>query len=555
MGLVGYQTGSGSISQSYALGAVSGSDYVGGLLGANSSNGTADQSYATGLVASAGANVGGLMGYDEGGAVTNSYWDIDTTGQGGSFGGTGLHTSAFFTASNLGGFTFGTTPGAGGWVIVDQNGTLNNASGAPGGTRPMLLSEWSANIVNAHQLQLTALDLGAAYTLAANIDASATADANPADVWAPSGFAPIGGSASNFTGAFNGEGHAITGLTIDQPTGSDVGLFGATSSTSVVQDLSLVGGSITALANVGALAGTSGGTVSNVQSSVDVTGFFLVGGLIGEASGSITGASVSGTTTGEIVPGSSSSGNPGPLGGLIGQLDAGSVTGSHVTGAVTAADGSSIGGLIGTTNTGATVDSSYATGAVTANPVTNGGSQIGGLIGDNLGAVTNSYATGAVTGEFMVGGLIGTNDSTGSVARSYATGAVAAAVDASSRIVRPFRWRPHRLRQRRQDHHRCLRPRLGHRRRQCRRPYRRARKQPHQRLFHGAGIGGGRGFGNQRRRTYRSRRFRWRDHERLLGHPDQRHHGPDPRRRRCYQRSGHHGPDDRPAPRRPAHGL
>ena len=55
--------------------------------------------------------------------------------------------------------------------------------------------------------------------------------------------------------------------------------------------------------------------------------------------GSITNSSSSGTMTGEIVPGSSSSGNPGPIGGLVGELDAGSVTGSSATGAVTALDG------------------------------------------------------------------------------------------------------------------------------------------------------------------------------------------------------------------------
>ena len=72
--------------------------------------------------------------------------------------GNGLTTACSYTASNLPGFSFGATPGASGWVIVDFDGSLNNAGGAVGGARPMLLSEYSTTISNGHQLQLMELD-------------------------------------------------------------------------------------------------------------------------------------------------------------------------------------------------------------------------------------------------------------------------------------------------------------------------------------------------------------------------------------------------------------
>jgi len=50
---------------------------------------------------------------------------------------------------------------------------------------------------------------------------------------------------------------------------------------------------------------------------------------------------------------------------------------------------------------------------------------IGGLIGDNKGAVTKTYATGAVVGDGSAGGLIGYNQSgAAKVQTSYSIGTV-----------------------------------------------------------------------------------------------------------------------------------
>ncbi len=75
------------------------------------------------------------------------------------------------------------------------------------------------------------------------------------------------------------------------------------------------------------------------------------------------------------------------------------VTGLTITGS------SSVGGLVGDNH--GTISDSYATGSV------EGKSNIGGLVGNNSGSITDSYSTGNVTGSGNdVGGLVGYNGGT-----------------------------------------------------------------------------------------------------------------------------------------------
>ncbi len=75
------------------------------------------------------------------------------------------------------------------------------------------------NTVN--NLQDIATNLGGTYALGRDIDASDT------QTWdTGQGFVPIGTAGTPFTGRFDGQGHAISELTISRPTTDDVGLFG-----------------------------------------------------------------------------------------------------------------------------------------------------------------------------------------------------------------------------------------------------------------------------------------------------------------------------------------
>ncbi|MCH8121069.1 MAG: hypothetical protein IIC00_15260, partial [Planctomycetes bacterium] len=88
-GLVGWNAG--EITNSYSLGHVTGATNVGGLVGENTWGRIITNCYSAGSV-SGFSSVGGLVGLNRG-AVTGSFWDIQTSEQSTSAGGTGKTTA------------------------------------------------------------------------------------------------------------------------------------------------------------------------------------------------------------------------------------------------------------------------------------------------------------------------------------------------------------------------------------------------------------------------------------------------------------------------------
>ena len=114
------------------------------------------------------------------------------------------------------------------------------------------------------------------------------------------------------------------------------------------------------------------------------------------------------------------------VGGLVGQND-GTITNSYARGSVEGHK--KVGGLVGYQQAG-TISNAYATGGV------NGSSNVvGGLVGDNRGVLNNVYATGSVDGKSYVGGLVGWNGKGGMIGSAYATGSVAASIRDSGGLV------------------------------------------------------------------------------------------------------------------------
>lgn len=346
----------GAVTNTYATGAVSGAYNVGGLIGVQFS-GLVSTSYAKSVVQGS-SDHGGFIGNMAGGAISNSFWNTDNTaaafGVNSAPGVTGLNTKQMQNSNNLIGFNFTTKPGAAGWVIINADGSLNTNGTPGGGSMPMLASEYSNIVHNAHQLQLMDMNLSANYILAN--DFSATATHTNTDVWGSEGFVPIGGSSGPFSGNFNGMGHSIADIGIIRPTQYDIGLFGATSSNSVIRSVGLLGGSIVGgdngagLGNDGALVGLNGGSVVTSYSTASVNGSAnSVGGLVGGNHGSINMSYATG-----------------------------SVSGNQCNG-----------GLVG--NNYGSVSDSYATGNMSGSS-----SFVGGLIGYNGGPVTNSYWNSSV---------------------------------------------------------------------------------------------------------------------------------------------------------------
>ena len=103
------------------------------------------------------------------------------------------------------------------------------------------------------------------YALATSLDAAT-------DSTTPASWVPIGNGNALFTGSFEGLGHVISKLTIDEGLNSIVGLFGGLAY-GTIRDVGLVGGSVRGLGHVGDLAGYQfGGSIANVYATGAVSG-------------------------------------------------------------------------------------------------------------------------------------------------------------------------------------------------------------------------------------------------------------------------------------------
>jgi filamentous hemagglutinin family protein len=112
----------------------------------------------------------------------------------------------------------------------------------------VITSLGSAGSTTATDLQGMNGGLSANYALGSNIDATATSGWNSG-----AGFLPVGDATTQFTGAFEGLGHTISGLIIDRSTTSYVGLFGA-STGSEFRNVGLISGSVSGNGAIGGVA-------------------------------------------------------------------------------------------------------------------------------------------------------------------------------------------------------------------------------------------------------------------------------------------------------------
>jgi len=224
-----------------------------------------------------------------------------------------------------------------------------------------------------HDLDCIRSNLYGSYLLMNDLDSTTAGYTELASPTADGGqgWQPIGMNEASFRGLFNGQGHEIRDLFINRPDQEGVGLFDELGITGRIMSIGVV--------------------------KANVTGFSLVGGLLGLNWGNVTGCYVTG-----VVSGTGTSG----IGGLVGK-NVFNVNNCYSTASVSGNE--QVGGLVGLNED--TVSNSYSTSSVTGN------SYVGGLVGSNEGNVINSYATGSVSGNEQVGGLVG--DSHGTVSNSF----------------------------------------------------------------------------------------------------------------------------------------
>jgi len=165
------------------------------------------------------------------------------------------------------------------------------------------------------------------------------------DITLTTAWTPIGSSSTNaFTGTLDGNGHKITGLTINNPSSDYQGLFGYIGASGTVKNVGIVGGSVSGKAYVGGLAGYSRGTIQSCYTTCDVTGSGVdVGGLVGN---NYAGTIKNCYTTGNIIATSSANSY---TGGLVG-INVGTIQNCYTTSNVTGYK--YVGGLLGMNNTG-----------------------------------------------------------------------------------------------------------------------------------------------------------------------------------------------------------
>jgi len=429
-----------AISNCYATGGVTGYDNTGGLVGYNS--GTISNCYAAGGV-TGDAETGGLIGC--GGGAINCFWDIETSGQSQSAGGTGKTTAEMKTASTFPMWAVCENQGV--WTIDESNDyprlTWEGKPGQPLPVRQLsyfLTGTGTAEdpymIHTAEQLNLIWLfpcEQNKHFRLANNIDLSG---------YTGTEFNIIGSYSDPFTGVFDGNSHTISNFTYETSSGGSYGLFGYVGdANALIKDLhltspnvgagpamyvgclvgqlneghitgcSVTGGSASLEGNspmygssAGGLVGRNQGMISNCRVTASVTGNCWAGGLVGHNS--------SGTILNCYTAGSVTDPESGVNGGLVGSSYKGTISKCYSATNVSAGWMGVAGGLVGNNGSGCMISNCYATGSVT------GGLYTGGLVGGNSGAISKCYATGSVTGS-GTGGLVGVNEDGGIVEASF----------------------------------------------------------------------------------------------------------------------------------------
>jgi hypothetical protein len=273
---------SGVISNCYATGTVAGDKNVGGLIGNHDfmyypPNQSVSQCYATcEIITDSNDSIGGLIGRSTG-QTTESFWDIQVSGQKISAGGIGLSSAKLQdsrTYLSAGWDMTGETSNgvADIWTITEPNTypqltrfteqyTVTQLPGSGTSDDPYEI------VTTVDLMAINDYDINAHYVLVADIDMSGM-------VWAT---API----LFFDGTFDGRGHTISNLNIK---GSDyLGLFGKILTNGVVTNLTIQDAYIIGNKRVGILAGVSLGHITNCHVTGNVTGVSNVGDLASSA--------------------------------------------------------------------------------------------------------------------------------------------------------------------------------------------------------------------------------------------------------------------------------
>ena len=238
-----------------------------------------------------------------------------------------------------------------------------------------------------------------------------------------------------FYGVFDGDGHAIHGVFINDEKANYAGLFGYFNGT--VMNLSVEQSLIAGHNSVGGICGGNSGSIINCGFSGAVSGYSCVGGICGDCwSNRIENCYNTGTVTGSS-----------DVAGICGRLVTGDVSHCYNSGTITG-NSSEIGGICGESRSYNTISDCYNTGLVSGQYHTGGiigslqigtvercynsgtiqgkYSGTGGICGCNYDRVSDCYNLGSIKGSTQVGGIVGVCYNGSVISNSYSAGQVRA---------------------------------------------------------------------------------------------------------------------------------
>lgn len=244
--------------------------------------------------------------------------------------------------------------------------------------------------------------------------------------WTPIGCYVDWQSNHPYRGVFDGQGHTVSGLYVTALSNGYAGLFGYTSGSTTIKNLTVEGeirleDVSTTAKHIGGIVGEANAKLERCVSRVRISaaGFgtrdtCAVGGIAGKLSGAMTDCLFEGSI--DITCKRGGAYISGGVGGLAGNAAGGALTRCVNTGAVTVDKGTGVGGIAGITSREVTFTQCANTGHISndTTAVLSSGEKPKGGTGGILGvgksgnvSISLCYNTGTVSGTTIVGGILG----------------------------------------------------------------------------------------------------------------------------------------------------
>lgn len=274
----------------------------------------------------------------------------------------------------------------------------------------------NGNSFEGHRIKLTADIILNENVL--NEEDSLSSDSTNFKKWTP-----IGNSRSSlnkFRGTFDGAGHTITGMYINNTTAYEMGLIGYLDTEASIKNIYIKDSYVNGSSSIGGICGESAGTIENCTYEGILIANGTVGGICGSNSGTIKECNSKGVISAKQYVGGISGSNSGTiqdcisdsqvfssvffLGGICGGnsgllnncTNNGNLIGKSITGGICGRNGSNH----------STVKHCINTGIINCNDHT-----AGGICGENYSLIQDCINSGLINGHSIIGGICGNSDS------------------------------------------------------------------------------------------------------------------------------------------------